>query len=195
MIFSAGTQDQRNVNSIWGSTRIRFSVHEVVLNEDDPPAGMVDSQQRIMVPVTGPRGTVEYESAFDSLVSGKHRDHKINVYLWRQMSGEPVGFGRSIRSGNGKATVFLDNKCSLRQLRVCAAYAAHELGHALGLYHAGRGTCSTIDPQFRDLCASLAKPCEGVRLRDRLMTPRARGRTLCPVEVEQAELMATNEFQ
>jgi len=80
-------------------------------------------------------------------------------------------------------------------LRVCATYAAHELGHALGLYHAGRGTCSTIDPQFRDLCADLAKPCEGVRLRDRLMTPRALGRTLCPVEVEKAELMATNEFQ
>jgi hypothetical protein len=195
MIFSAGITDQRNVNSIWGSTKIGFIVHEVVLNEDDPPAGMVDSQQRIMVPLTGPKGTTDYENAFDSWVAGKHRDHKANVYLWREMSGKPVGFGRSTRSGNGRATVFLDNKCAGKSVKVCATYAAHELGHTLGLYHAGRGTCSAIDPQFRNLCSSLAKPCPGVRLKERLMTPGALGRTLCPAEVEQAELMATTEFQ
>lgn len=194
MIFGAGTQDERNVNSIWGSTKIRFTVNEVVLNGDDPPVGMVDSQQRIMVPTSGPKGTVEYENAFDLLVSGNHRDHKVNVYLWRRMSGQPVGFGRSTRSGNGKATVFLDNRCGQATLEVCAARAAHELGHALGLYHAGQA-CSVVDPQFRDLCTSLAKPCAGVKLKDRLMTLGAEGRKLCPLEVEKAELMATNVFQ
>jgi hypothetical protein len=194
-IFAAGTQDQHNVNSIWGSTKIRFTVHDVVLHEDDPPVGMVDSQQRIMVPMSAPRGAVEYEKAFALFVSGNHRDHKVNVYLWRLLSGEPVGFGRSTRSGHGKATVFLDSKCSRQTLRTCATYAAHELGHALGLYHAGRDTCSTVVPQFRDLCTSLAKPCAGVGLRDRLMTPGALGRKLCPLEVEKAELMATDEFQ
>jgi len=194
-IFSGGTVDERNVNSIWGSTKIRFIVHEVVLNEADPPAGMVDSEQRILVPVSGPKGTVDYENAFDSWIAGNHRDHKVNVYLWREMSGNPVGFGRSTRSGNGKAIVFLDNKCARTSVKTCATYAAHELGHTLGLYHAGRGTCSTIDPQYRNLCTSLAKPCVGVRLKDRLMTPAALGRMLCPVEVKQAELMATNEFQ
>ena len=194
-IFGAGTPDVQRVSSIWGSTRIRFIVREVVLNGSAPPAGLMDSQRRVKVPKSGPRGTVEYETAFDLLVAENHRDHKVNVYLWRRIAGSPVGFGRSTRTGNGKATVFLDNECIQEPLHVCARYAAHELGHALGLYHAGRGTCNVVDPQFRDLCKSLAKPCTGVVKRDRLMTTNALGRKLCPREVEQAELMATNEFQ
>jgi hypothetical protein len=193
-IFGGRTQDQQSVNSIWGSTKIRFIVHDVVLNETDPPAGMVDSQQRIIVPIPGPLGSVKYEKAFDLLVAGNDRDHKVHVYIWRLMSGEPVGFGRSTRSGKGKATVFLDNKCSQDSLSVCATFAAHELGHALGLYHAGQ-VCGAVDPLFRGLCARLAKPCAGVKHNDRLMTPGALGKKLCPLEVVKAELMATNEFQ
>lgn len=195
IIFGADTQGEQSANSIWGSTRVRFVVREVVLNKTDPPVGLMDPQQKVTVPRSGPRGTAEYEKAFDLLVAENHRDHKVNVYLWRRIAGKPVGFGRSTRSGNGKASVFLDNECIQATLNVCARYAAHELGHTLGLYHAGRNTCGVVDAQFRDLCTSLAKACPGVKLSDRLMTLAARGRKLCPMEVEQAELMATNEFQ
>jgi hypothetical protein len=195
IIFGADTQDEQSVNSIWGPTKVRFVVLEVDLNKNDPPEDLMDPQQRVTVPMPGPRGTEKYEKAFGVLVAGNHRDHKVNVYLWRRIAGSPVGFGRSTRSGNGKATVFLDNECSQKSLKVCATYAAHELGHTLGLYHAGRSTCSAVDSQFRDLCTSLAKPCPGVKLSSRLMTPAALGRKLCPLEVKQAELMATNEFQ
>lgn len=197
IIFAGGPEDQQSVNSIWGSTKVRFTV-EVVLKRADPPEGMVDSRQRIKVPPKTP-GSDEYEKAFTSLVDENHRDHKINVYLWKLLSVERLGYGRSIRSGNGKATVFLDTRCNKEPLKACALYAAHELGHALGLYHAGQDCRRTVGPPFLGLCLQQAKPCAEVKRSDRLMLPvadpRGTNRKLCPLEVEKAEAMAMNEFK
>jgi hypothetical protein len=194
-VFGAGTQDERSVNAVWEPTGVRFSVREVLLHSFTPLAGLVDSNQRIKVPTAGPRGDDAFEAAFDDLVAGFHRDHSVNVYLWRTITGPPVGFGRSTRTGKGKATVFLDVVCAQRSLRACATLAAHELGHALGLYHAGPDTCTNVDAAFQVLCSRLAAPCAGVRTTSRLMTMGASGRKLCPQEVEAAEQMARDEFQ
>jgi len=199
IVFGPGTIDPRGVNSVWSGTSIRFSVRGVELHDDQtPPGDMVDAQRNIKVPLTGPRGDDTYEAAFTALVDKFHRDGSVNVYLWRRISGGPLGddgplgFGRSKRTGNGKATVFLDIRCFQGSLRACATVVAHEFGHTLGLYHAG-GSCDKVDPEFRDLCKSLAAPCPPVKLAARLMKTQGTGRALCPLEGKQAECVAKNQ--
>ncbi len=194
-VFGPDTRDSRSGNSVWASTRVRFVLRDVALHSFAPAAGMVATGQRIKVPQGGPRGDAAFEAAFADLVARFHRDRAVNVYLWRRIDGRPVGFGRSTRTGLGKATVWLDTECGQDSLLVCARYVAHELGHALGLYHAGPGTCGAVDAEFQSTCATLAAPCPGIPKSQRLMTIGASGRKLCPAEVAAAEKMAGNEFK
>jgi len=145
--------------------------------------------------MAGPTGDDAFEAAFAALVSRFHRERKVNVYLWRRIGGGPVGFGRSTRSGDGKASVWLDNRCSRTSLLGCGTLVAHELGHALGLYHAGPGTCGSVAPEFQEQCSLVSAPCPGVPKQSRLMALGVTGRKLCPVEREAAAEQAHRDFR
>ena len=187
IVFGAGTEDERGVNSIWGPAGIRFSIREILLHKFRPPAGMLES-----VP-GGPRGANKFETDFRKLVTTFHRPGSVNVYLWDLIPGTLMGFGRSPRSGRGKATVWLDEVCvsDLVEPPDCARAAAHELGHALGLYHANPDECGAVQAKHRTLCRTLAKPCGESDNHDRLMAAEIiGGRKVCPAEETAAKAMA-----
>lgn len=194
-VFGPDVSDDGSVSSVWGS-KVKVEIRGVLLHEYRAPADLIDSQQRIKVPTTGPTGSAAYEAAFDKVVAEFHRESSVNVYLWRRLAGEPIGFGRSTRSGKGKASIFLDVRCGQTSLRTCATLASHELGHTMGLYHAGPNTCGSVDPNFQPLCAAVAAPCSEVTTAQRLMTIGASGRGLCPkTEVPEAVSMANQHFR
>jgi len=193
-VFGPDTGDDKSVSSVWGGTHIRFEIREIHVHEFEPPAALVDSQQRIKVPTTSAVGDQAYEAAF-AKVETFHRDGSVDIYLWRRLGGQPIGFGRSTRSGNGKASIFLDVRCGQQSLRTCATLASHELGHTMGLYHAGANTCGAVQPKFHDLCVTLAAPCAEVKTAQRLMTLGASGRGLCPKEADEAKDQAGKDFK
>jgi hypothetical protein len=189
-VFGPSVTDRRSVNSVWGPVGIRFAIREVVRHEYVPPDGMVTA-----IP-PGPSGSETFEAAFRMLVAAFHRPGSVNVYLWDRLGGptHPMGYGRSPRSGDGKATVWLDRVCTNIQLMVspdnCARAAAHELGHALGLYHTGDG-CSGVATGDLPVCQLVSPPCGETENKQRLMAMTSVGdRKLCPAEVTEAKATA-----
>jgi hypothetical protein len=189
LVFGPATNDQRGVNSIWGPEGVAFSIQAVELHEFTPPSGMLAS-----VP-PGPRGSSRFEAQFRRVVATFHRTGNVNVYLWTQITGPAMGFGRSPRSGRGKSTVWLDRVCvnpALIAPEDCARAAAHELGHALGLYHSGPNGCAGVQSRHMRLCQRLAASCGESTNNERLMAVRIiGGRRLCPIEVQQVTQMAS----
>jgi hypothetical protein len=191
-LFKADRSSSSTVSSVWGVTRIRFVVHEVALHQADPPRDLMSGRD-VLTPMTGPLGTPAWEAAFGTLMTRFHQASSINVFLWKTLANDLAGFGRSPRSGNGRATVFLASKCvdrSQMTAKNCARSVAHELGHALGLYHSGVG-CSTVQPQFQQICTTTSAPCGESNNDQRLMASGAAGRKLCPLEIKAAEKMTT----
>ena len=193
-LFGSTAGDRRSVNSIWSPVGIRFALRDIRVHEFSAARGMT-AKERIKVPLQGPRGDPAFEDAFAALVTRFHRDRHVNVYLWTRLDGGPVGFGRSTRTGEGKATVFLDSHCAGLSRRACATLAAHELGHTLGLYHAGPGTCGRVDQKFRGLCQFLAARCDQIPIGERLMVLGGTERRLCRREIDEAVEMAEREFR
>ena len=189
-LFKEAPSSSSSVSSIWGRTRIRFVVHDVMLHEAAPPPDLMDGRD-VLTPMSGPLGTPAFEAAFGTLMTRFHQASSVNVFLWKSIANDQAGFGRSPRSGNGKATIFLSSKCVARMTpKSCARTVAHELGHALGLYHSGVG-CSTVQPQFRPICTTTSAPCGESSNEERLMASGAAGRKLCPLEIKAAEKMTT----
>ena len=90
--------------------------------------------------------------------------------------------------------MWLDEVCVDRGLiepADCARAAAHELGHALGLYHTGLDGCVAVPAKHLKLCRKLAKPCGESDNHDRLMAAEIiGGRKVCPAEAMAAKAMA-----
>jgi len=99
VVFGPSIDDPRGVNSIWGPVGIRLVIREVLRHEYVAPDGMLTA-----VPM-GPKGSDAFEAGFNTLVAAFHRPGSVNVYLWERMAGpdNPMGFGRSPRSGNGQS--------------------------------------------------------------------------------------------
>jgi hypothetical protein len=192
LLFGPNENNDGTIASIWGVTDIRFVVQKVVRHTFDPPSDLMDASGEVTTPASGPIGTPQWEVAFSELVRKFHRKGSVNVYLWRTLANDIAGFGRSPRSGLGKATVWLAGKCvdATRMTVVnCTRVSAHELGHALGLYHSGAGRCSTVQPEFQPICMTTTASCGETSEDERLMKSGADGRMLCRAEVTEAEDM------
>ena len=190
LLFGPASSDH-TIASIWGDSDVRFVVKKVVRHVINPPTDLQRSGE-VATPASGPIGTDAWEAAFRMLVKKVHKKGHVNVYLWRALADGIAGFGRSPRSGLGKATVWLAGKCvDATQMTPenCARVSAHELGHSLGLYHSGAGSCSAVQPQFQPLCMTTSAPCGEADNSERLMASGEDGRKLCPREVSAAQEM------
>jgi hypothetical protein len=191
LLFGPANSDHA-VASIWGETPIRFVVKKVLVHRYTPPTDLMSSGE-VTTPASGPTGTPEWEVAFSKFVQRFHRNGYVNVYLWKAIANDIAGFGRSPRSGLGKASVWLAGKCvdpTRMTPENCARVTAHELGHSLGLYHTGPGRCSAVQPaEFQSICMTTSAPCGETSNAERLMASGEDGRMLCAAEVAAAEEM------
>jgi hypothetical protein len=194
-IFGPTTNGQAGVNHIWAQAGIRIVVRDIVLRGEYAPPAAISGTDPGSVRAPHPPDDGVQEEAFSQIVS-VHTAGKMNVYLWALIYGSAAGYGRSTRTPPGKATVWLDNDCP-RTLNPaqCAALAAHEIGHALGLYEVGGSdACDGVNDAYRDLCQRLVAQCHEVPEDQRLMHPEYIVKPwtgLCPAERDEARKMAT----
>jgi hypothetical protein len=193
--FGPDASDERNVHSVWRDTKVRFVVKQVSLHVEPLPKGLLAKDGNVTDPAHA-AAPDKWKPAFDQLLDKLHRPGHVNVYLWERIGGPPkglMGVGRS-RSAGGRGTVWLSGQCTKSDEiapRDCGRVAAHELGHALGLWDISDGGCDKVTDE--PLCRKLTAPCPEIAdtTKNRLMVPAHGGRKLCRAEVAEAEQMSS----
>ena len=145
--------------TVWKQAKVRLFLHRIERCRYDPEfTGQLagDAIEEVPSPAAGSGGPERFKKVNDvynyRLVRG------LDLYVWWQMSGRPVGYSRPFKLSDDSTTtgaVWISRHClTTDEMRLrCPHVVAHEVGHFLGLCH----VCKT-DPDDNRECTSCVPP-------------------------------------